>query len=536
MTQDYKDRYLSKKYESYELENQIESLKNENNQLKSEYIQIKKENEHFKSSKAYKIWDKYRKDKKQPSNSENVKFLNEIKVALISDQFTHDSFKYEFEIIEITPEDWLDKFKKEKPDIFFCESTWHGYCHGQNGVWSGKIQKLDDPEENRTVLFEILNYCKQNNIPTIFWNKEDPVYYRQNGEFFTDTASRFDYIFTSAEEVIDDYKKDFNHENVFSLMFAGQPKLFNPLKFNDEETSDVVFAGSYYKHHKDRMKVMDMIFDKIISQGINLRIYDRTYFDDIPHIGYPEKYKKYTNPPIDYKDTAKVYKTLRWAININTITESNTMFARRVFELALSNTNIISNYSKAMKRLFGDNIFIIEEDEFPQLANDYEDKRLSNLYTALSGHTYTERWKYILDTIAFPYKEEINDVSIVFNADSASADKCIRKFEEIDYDNKKLVLICDEELNLENDDIQIYNSLDEFLANITSEYYIIADGELENGFIKKAMLHYKYLNKNYGIKLNRNEFKIDMTSDYANVLFNKKINDLNKECFDIYYI
>ena len=129
--------------------------------------QIKKENEHFKSSKAYKIWDKYRKDKKTEKKSKEIKYIDEIKVALISDQFTHDSFKFEFEVIEISPENWFEKFEKEKPDLFFCESTWHGYCNGQNGVWRGKIEKYDLPEDNRAILLEILNYCKSNNIPTI---------------------------------------------------------------------------------------------------------------------------------------------------------------------------------------------------------------------------------------------------------------------------------------------------------------------------------------------------------------------------------
>ncbi|MCR5026562.1 MAG: hypothetical protein K6A34_03875 [Methanobrevibacter sp.] len=476
------------------------------------------------------------KIKNKKSKSDNIKFLNEIKVAVISDQFTHDSFKYEFELIEISPDNWLEKFEKEKPDLFFCESTWHGYFNGENGVWSNKIVKYAEAEDDREILFEILDYCKKNDIPTIFWNKEDPVYYRKTGEFFSDTARRFDYIFTSAEEVIDNYKKDFNHENVFPLMFAGQPKLFNPLKLDDEETSDVVFAGSYYKHHENRAKNMDLIFDKILSQNVNLRIYDRTYYDNIPHIGYPEKYKKYTNPPIDYKDTAKVYKTLKWAININTITESNTMFARRVFELALSNTNIISNYSKAMKRLFGDNIFIIEEDDFPQLNEDYEDKRLKNLYNVLSNHTYTERWKYILDTINFPYKEKTDDVSIVFNLNNMGENESIEKFEEIDYDYKKLILISDNEITLEKSNVFVYDSIPEFLENISTEYYIIANDELDNTFIKKAILHYKYLSKNNGIKQNKNEFKINMSKDYINVLFNKKINNLNKEYFDVYYI
>ena len=114
MTKNYKNEYLSKKYELFELENQLEKLENENNNLKSKYQQIKKENEHFKSSKAYKIWDKYRKDKKTEKKSKEIKYIAEIKVALISDQFTHDSFKFEFEVIEISPENWFEKFEKEK--------------------------------------------------------------------------------------------------------------------------------------------------------------------------------------------------------------------------------------------------------------------------------------------------------------------------------------------------------------------------------------------------------------------------------------
>ena len=41
---------------------------------------------------------------------------------------------------------------------------------------------------------------------------EDPVYYNKEGQFFTDTASKFDYIFTSAEEVVDEYKKDYIYD------------------------------------------------------------------------------------------------------------------------------------------------------------------------------------------------------------------------------------------------------------------------------------------------------------------------------------
>ena len=118
------------------------------------------------------------------------------------------------------------------------------------------------------------------------------------------------------------------------------------------------------------------------------------------------------------------------------------MFARRVFELALSNTNIISNYSKGMKNIFKNNIHIIEENEFPDLNNNFENKRIENLYTVLKYHTYYERWKYILDTINFPYKEKINDIEIIFNIENSKSISDIeKKFNRITYSQKKLVLI-----------------------------------------------------------------------------------------------
>ena len=51
------------------------------------------------------------------STDDNVKYIDEIKVAFISDQFTYDSFKYEFKIIELSPDNWLNKFEAEKPDL-----------------------------------------------------------------------------------------------------------------------------------------------------------------------------------------------------------------------------------------------------------------------------------------------------------------------------------------------------------------------------------------------------------------------------------
>jgi FtsZ-binding cell division protein ZapB len=547
-----REKYLSERYCLNQLKSENEDLKNENDELKHANFNLKKINEHFKSTKAYKFWNKCRGIKgeiEKENSTQDIKNLKDIKVALISDQFTYDSFKYEFKIVEITPTNWLEQFKEEKPDLFFCESTWEGYCNGKKGDWENKITK--DERSDRSILFEILKYCKENKIPTVFWNKEDPVHYNNEyGGSFSDTAKNFDYIFTSAEECIKKYKKDYNHPNVHSLMFAGQPKIFNPLNLNKNKIEEVVFAGSYYKNFEERRIKEEVIFDKIIkSDEIGLKIFDRTYYQSNPNIGFPEKYKKYTNPPIEYKETANLYKNIDWGININTITQSKTMFARRVFELILTNTNIISNYSKGMKELFGDNIFIIEE-EFPSFTEDYEYKRLNNLYNVLENHTYTNRWKRILDKIGFPYTEDKKDVTITFIINNENEiEKFLNNYLAIDYNDKKLNFVLDnsslklEELKGKYPQIDnIYYKNDEYtdklINEITTEYFIITKNKIKTDFIKKAILHYSYLDKHYGIKENESKFNLALTNDFTDILFNRKmLNSLNKNnSFDIYYI
>ena len=61
------------------------------------------------------------------------------------------------------------------------------------------------------------------------------------------------------------------------------------------------------------------------------------------------------------EDSREVYKESEFGLNFNTVTDSNTMFARRVFELMASNTVVLSNYSKGVYRLFKDNVLYMGE-------------------------------------------------------------------------------------------------------------------------------------------------------------------------------
>ena len=527
---------LAEKYEFYELEDEIDKLKKENKSLINDNLELKNKLIYYESTKAHKMWQMLNKSDKK----DKIKKISEIKVALISDQFTYDSYKYEFIPIVLTPNGWLKQFKQYRPDIFFCESAWEG-CNFKNNnpPWQGKI--YDDhttKAENRKILLEILKYCKENNIPTVFWNKEDPPHYKGQSLSFGGTASKFDYIFTSSHECIKQYKKDYNHPHVYSLMFAGQPRLFNPLNLSGNHIDEIVFAGSYYTNHPERMVLMDSILDELISKNIKIKIYDRNYYLD--WADFPERFLEYTNPPIDYTQTATVYKQSMWGLNFNTVTDSETMFARRVFELSLCYVNIITNFSIGVNKIFKDNVFDFDKDELPDFNKTYDEKRLNNLYNVLENHTYKSRWKQILDTIGMEYVDDLNDITVIYKIDNLNKlDEFIKNFEEINYENKILKVLVPQNCDIESIKSQ-YPQIDEVCSdfddfNINSEYFCILTEDIDRDFIKKAILHYQYLNKRVCICQGENKFSLGIEENIENKIINK-INLNHDGQFDVYYI
>ncbi|MFM6395066.1 MAG: DUF3880 domain-containing protein, partial [Planktothrix sp.] len=235
------------------------------------------------------------------NGKETVEKIKNIKVALILDEFSFNNFKYEFTPIIIEPHNWREIFNQQKPDLFFCESAWSG-IDSKRRPWQGQIySSINFKRENRLALLDILEYCKKNNIPTIFWNKEDPAHYHDKVHNFIDTAKKFDYIFTTAKECIELYQQEHGCQNIDCLPFATQPKLFNPIE-KYTRSNDVIFAGSWYAYHEKRCSDMQTMFDAILNSGLKLQIYNRYFNDtDVNHI-FPDEYIQFTKPNVSFSE------------------------------------------------------------------------------------------------------------------------------------------------------------------------------------------------------------------------------------------
>lgn len=396
-----------------------------------------------------------------PKKSYNLsaKSTSKLKVASILDEFSYNCFKYEAEFTPLNNRNFISQLEELKPDLFFSESAWRG----SNGQW--KVGQ----EQNYSKLVEITNYCKTNDIPTIFWCKEDPVHF----EHFIPVAKLFDYVFTTDANMIGEYKKRCGHEDVYALPFAAQPHIHNPIKEYDREEK-VCFAGSYYRQkYQERAKILRMMLDA--SQKVGLDIYDRNFNSGIENYKFPDQYTENVKGVLPYDQISKAYKGYMININVNTVTESPTMFSRRVFESLACNTPIISNYSKGVKEMFEDIVHMSEnESEYSShlqylMKNplDYQALALKGLRTVLNQHTYHKRMNEILDKLSV--KSEVNETRILVISQTENINDIIECFNKQTYEYKDLLIISNQQPveiseNIKVIDVNNVNSIMDYIS------------------------------------------------------------------------
>jgi len=317
--------------------------------------------------------------------------LKAIKVACVMDEFTYSSYKDICTLQQLSTDCWQFELERLQPDILFIESAWCGKDDG----WNRKISQAS-PE-----LLGALEWCKKRNIPTMFWNKEDPVHFGT----FLNTAKCFDYVFTADLNCINDYKRNLGHDQVYLLPFACNPVDHNPIE-QYQRKSKSCFAGSFYVRYPERIRDLDVLLETFIGHS-GVDIYDRNYGKEDANYAFPDKYKSLILGNLKYSQIDVAYKGYEYGINLNSIKYSPSMFARRVFELLASRTLVVSNYSQGVRLLFGD--LAICSDAKSEIASklekhdsdpDYvEQAKLAGLRKVMLEHTYENRFSYITEKV-----------------------------------------------------------------------------------------------------------------------------------------
>lgn len=364
---------------------------------------------------------------------------DKLKIACILDEFSYTCFQYDCTLIPLEPGNWAETMARETPDFLLVESAWNG----NGGAWVKKIENLQLKTDD--TLKCLVDWCRSNKIPTVFWNKEDPIHF----DIFLTAASYFDYVFTTDADSVAKYREKLNHERVYVLPFAAQPRIHNPVDRDREKLGSVAFSGSWYNHHPVRVREMERMLKPAFDYG--LHIYDRNPNTANNNFIYPAVYRPYIKGSVPYAKMCEIYKKYPVFLNVNIVQDSPTMFSRRVFELLACGTPVISSPSLGIENLFGGIVKIPKGDSGPSeslnlLINDPEENRrlsVQGTRAVLAKHTYRHRLNEIAGKLGLKYKaEEPPGVSIIT---STIRQHCMQNvldnYNRQRYPNKELLVI-----------------------------------------------------------------------------------------------
>lgn len=393
--------------------------------------------------------------------------LGRLKVAAIMDEFTYFSYEPDCDLMQLEPENLGAQLDDFAPDLIFIESAWKG----KSDLWKGKVSSLSSE------VCEVIEWARSNQVATVMWNKEDPVHFSS----FLPLASLVDYVFTTDVDCVPAYKAALGHDRVSYLGFAAQPLTHNPIeKF--KRLDRFCFAGSYYLRYPERQRD----FEAIISAAFSFKpvdIYDRNFNNPHPHYTFPERYRGLIKGSLPFDQIEKAYKGYRYGINLNTIKQSQSMFARRVYELIASNTIVVSNYSRGVENVFSERVLCSDDQdtlearimEISRTEESFKEYRLEALRFVLSKHLYRHRLEQIVETISNGARTNCSKLSartvhvFAIVADEEQLSSILRSMEcQLEVELIGHIFIADEiafdgpdRVNFYTSDVKFYETLDE---------------------------------------------------------------------------
>ncbi len=310
----------------------------------------------------------------------------DLRVATILDAFSDHGFRYEFTPIRLTREGWRDQVEEGDPAFLLVESCFDG----NGGEWRNRIAGFGDP---RPELVAIVEWFRSRGLRTIFWNKEDPA----NFDWFEAVVPLFDTVFTVDSDCIPRYRALLDHNRIGVLPFAAQPVLHHAPADEAERSLPVGFAGSYYaEKHPARREQMDWLLGT--ARDFGLDIFDRMAGDD-PRFAWPEAFRSHIRASLDYLQTIEMYRRYKVFLNVNTVTGSPTMCARRIFELAACGTPIVSTRARAITEMVPEGLVttVDSADEARQaISGLLSGERAPARASWLDEHTYRARLDVII--------------------------------------------------------------------------------------------------------------------------------------------
>lgn len=398
---------------------------------------------------------------KSTSNISLTRSMKDTKIAAILHEIGYECWRYEADFIQLEAEKWQEMLEHEKPELLLVESAWYG----KGDKWEYTLLNLEQDKNN--MLRYVVDWCKKHAVPTVFWNKHDPV----NFGAFIGAAGYFDFVFTCDAGSIDKYKAILGHDRVFTLNLAAQPKIHNPINKNKQRLGEIAFTEIWSKNKEPKR---EQNLGLLLKPALNydLHIYPAA------NQKFPRIYAPYIKENLPYRKMIENYKKYDLFLNLNLISSSSVL-PGEIFELLACGIPMISNYSPVLEKLFPMVKLSKSEKETAVLLqtvladNQLRDKLAAlGLREVFKHHSYKKRLESILDIAGITFTEQHDGVSVISCTNRpANREQLLDNFLRQNIENKELIIV------LNNNEM----SLDEWEKR-TSSYPNIKVYQLDENF------------------------------------------------------
>jgi hypothetical protein len=338
----------------------------------------------------------------------------------ILDEFSHECLAPEMTLWPVHPLGSRQDLRLIRPDMVLVESAWSG----NNGRWRYQVTSPVGPKKP---LLELIDEARSLAIPVVFWNKEDPPHH----EDFLPFAKLADLVLTTEGRLLDKYVAA-GVPSVDVMQFAASPRLHTPAAVTGFRNGDVCFAGQYFRHkYPERREQMDLLFSA--AKKHDFTIYSRA-LGGAPDYQFPESYHRYVRSPLPYSEMTQEYKRHKVFLNVNSVPDSPTMCARRIFELASSKTAVMTTPSPAITSVFPDgSVAQVRSEAEAQtvltqlLTDDWLRRRtVQQAWRRVADeHLYADRVHRIARLLGLPHEEWQARLTVVLDTRGAGLERAL---------------------------------------------------------------------------------------------------------------
>ncbi|MFR4019477.1 MAG: glycosyltransferase [Clostridia bacterium] len=420
-------------------------------------------------------------EKISESNGSSYYKKADLTIGIITDEFMYNYYKDSAHFLAIGHDNYKELVDNAGLDLLMYVSCWRGMY---NNDWYG--------DELHGEIPGVIRYANDRNITTIFQTIEDPTNY----ERYLPIARECDYIFTTDKDCIPKYKVDTGNSNVFLLEYGVNPAFHNPIgmrkKYEESmqskyDRSSVFFAGSWMDRYKNRCRDITLIFNGVLDSGTNLVVADRNVEVKLPGYKFPKRFRPFVIPAIDHTALQKVHKLFDFNVNINTVQDSSTMCAMRVYELQALGCLMLSNYSLAVSEIFPGLFMINNREEVGEILKKYSEidlyqMQVENLRDVMTDKTVFDRLNYIFEKCGVNYV--FPEQSVIVLCEEKTEHICYM-FEQQKYDKKTLMTM---------EQYRFSGTSDGFIACFRDDY------EYDEYYLTDMLNAFKYCDVDYVTK------------------------------------